>query len=194
MSAGAPHLDTGALLAYWLGETDEAASDAAEQHLMACEACGAELEALIALGDAVRQVVHRGEVAIVTGDALVHRLAARGARVREYRVDAGGSIACTLAPDDDALVTRLQAPLAGVRRLDLRQELLGAPGPATRLSDLPFDAARDELVISSDVGLVRRLGAFTLRLTLLAVDDGGAERELSHYTFHHTPWPGAAPR
>lgn len=183
----ADHLGAEALLAYWLGDADATATDGADKHLMACDRCGQALDDLIALGEAVRAAMRSGTVPVVTGAAFVQRLAAHGARLREYRVDAGGSVNCTVAPDDDLLVTRLAGPLRGVRRLDLRQQLDGEP--ETVLHDVPFDADAAEVVIVAPIAAIRQLPAHTMSLTLQAVDDDGA-RDLGRYTFHHRPWAG----
>lgn len=187
MSGPTPHLPADALLDYWLGDADAAATDAVDEHLMACDACGAALDELIALGDAVRGALRDGAVAVVTGAAFVQRLADRGSRLREYRVAGGGSVNCTVAPDDDVLVTRLLAPLQGVQRVDLR--LQPDEGAEAVLHDVPFDAAAGEVVLINKVAAIRQQGPHTLRITL--VDAAAASpRELARYTFRHRPWPG----
>jgi hypothetical protein len=108
-------------------------------------------------------------------------------RIREYRLPHNGSVNCTVAPEDELLVTRLEAPLQGVERLDALMRLSIAPGVQHRLEDIPFDAAAGEVLYFSPLAKVRQLPAHTIDLTLLAVADGGA-RELGRYTFHHSPW------
>lgn len=49
-------------------------------------------------------------------------------RIREYRLPPNGSVNCTVAPDDELLVTRLEAPLEGVERLDAVARLSIEPG------------------------------------------------------------------
>jgi hypothetical protein len=108
-------------------------------------------------------------------------------RLREYRVPRDGSVHCTVAPDDDLLISRLQAPLAGVERLDL----VTREGDATeRLNDIPFSAAAGEVVLVPRVDRIRALRESTATMWLIAVEQGG-ERVLGEYRFFHTPWPGA---
>ena len=173
------------LLAYWLGELDEAREAALDKHLLGCGHCSSSLQGLVDLAGEVRAAVRAGAVHAVLADAFVKRLAAQGLRLREYRVPHNGSVYCTVAPDDDLLITRLDAPLAGVERLDV--ELLGVEGAGReRLRDVPFDAAAGEVVLAARMERMRALPAATVRMRLLAVAPSG-ERLVGEYTFHHTP-------
>jgi hypothetical protein len=130
-------------------------------------------------------------VATVAGRAFVQRLAAQGVQVREYRVAPGGSVSCSVAPGDGLLVSCLQAPLQGVQRLDLQLELSIEPGQRHEMRDLPFDPQLGEVLLVQKLADVRRQPLHLARVTLFAVDDGGGQREVGHYTFHHQPWPAA---
>lgn len=182
----AGHLSLDALLAYWLHDSDSAATDAADEHLMRCDACGAALDELISLGDGVRGALRAGAVSVVTGGAFVDGLARRGVRVREYQLPHNASVNCGVAPEDEVLVTRLQAPLAGVRRLDIRKRSSLEPDAAFELHDVPFDAQRGEVVYLSRLDVLRRLPAHSLEVSLLAVEPERT-REIGRYTFRHTP-------
>lgn len=189
MSARRDHLSPEALLDYWLGDGDAASAEAAEEHLMRCDACGEALDGLIALGDGVRAALRAGALSIATSAAFIERLSARGLKVREYRLSRGGSVNCTVAPDEDLLVSRLAVPLQGVQRLDVRTQLSFEPGAAHEQHDVPFDARSGEVVVVTRLEAVRQQPAHTAEITLLAVEPGGT-RELGRYTFHHRPWPG----
>lgn len=189
MTAATGHLPIDVLLAYWLHETDPATTDRVDEHLMRCDGCGEALDELIALGEGVRAAFRAGAVSAATGGDFVQRLAQRGLRVREYRLAHNGSVDCTVAPDDDLLVSRLQAPLQGVARLDALAELSIEPGVQRRQEDIPFDAQAGEVLIVPKIAEIRQLPAHTMRVTLLAVDAAGT-RELGRYTFRHRPWPG----
>ncbi|HEY6513832.1 MAG TPA: hypothetical protein VI032_17780 [Burkholderiaceae bacterium] len=188
MTATTNHPPLEALLDYWLHDSDAAASDAVDEHLMHCDACGTALDELIALGDGVREAFRAGAVAAMASGAFVQRLAAQGLQVREYRLPHNGSVNCTVAPDDDVLVSRIEAPLQGVQQLDAVMQLSTEPGVQHRLRDIPFDAQRGEVHYLPKVEQVRQLPAHTMQLTLLAVEPGGT-RELGRYTFNHQPWP-----
>jgi hypothetical protein len=175
-----------ALLAYWLGEFDEAAEAHLDEHLLGCSDCTGHLHNLVALGDGIRKLLQRGRLhAVVTG-ALPTRLVEAGLRVREYRVARNGSVNCTIAPDDDAMFARLEAPLADVRQLDVL--VLHPQGQGhERLAHVPFDASASEVVVASDTDHLRALPMSTLRMQLVAVEHG-SDRLIGEYTFHHTPW------
>lgn len=184
-----PALD--ALLAYWLDDSDDgdAATDAIDEHLMQCAACGERLDELIALGEGVRAAFRAGAVSAVASGAFVGRLAGQGLRIREYRLSHNGSVNCTVAPGDEVLVSRLQAPLQGVERLDLRVQRSITPDEPRTLHDVPFDAAGGEVVVLQKLAEIRQLPAHDSQVTLLAVSADGT-REVGRYTFHHSPWAG----
>lgn len=180
-----PHLNVGDLLHYWFGDTDPAATDAIDAHLFGCDACGAELDRLIALARGVRDALHDGRLSVVVTPRFVARLAEQGLRLREYRVPLNGSVNCSVAAGDEVVVGRLQVPLQGVERLDVAADI--TPGGGTEwLHDVPFDAASGEVVLLAKLTELRGMPAHERRVRLLAVEDRGA-REIGHFTFRHTP-------
>jgi len=179
-------------LDWWTGELGPAERKKVEKHLLACGECAARLQVAGAVADGVRALVREGRVPTVLSPAVVDRLRREGRRIREYRVAGGGSVQCTVAPDDDVLVTRLQlppagAPRAGARRVDLVSCL--DEGKEHRINDLPLDPAASELVLAPSMDFVRSLPACVFVYRLIEVRPEG-ERQLGEYTFHHTPWPG----
>ena len=190
MSHATPnHLPLEALLDYWLHDSDAAATDAVDEHLMQCDACGAALDELVALGDGVRDAFRAGAVATMVSGTFAQRLAERGLQLREYRLPHNGSVNCTVAPDDEVLVSHIEAPLQGVQQLDAVMQLSTEPEVEYRLHDIPFDSQRGEVHYLPKLAQVRQMPAHTMRLKLLAVDPDGT-RELGRYTFNHRPWPG----
>jgi hypothetical protein len=187
MSATLNHLSIDMLLDYWLHDSDAANTDAVDEHLMQCDACGQVLDELIALGDGVRVAFRAGAVSAVTSGAFVQRLAGQGLHVREYRLPHNGSVNCTVAPEDELLVSHLEAPLQGVERLDALTQLSIDPGVQHRLHDIPFDPQAGEVLYVPKLAEVRQLPAHTMEVTLLAVESGGT-REVGRYTFRHRPW------
>ena len=183
MSPCTERTPTSTLLDYWFGEApaDEAA---VEEHLMGCRYCSSRLRALVQLGDGIRQTARAGRVHAVLSPAFVEELRADGLRLREYRLQPGGSVACTVTPEDDLVVSHLHAPLHGVQRLDLVLEDL-ATGTSLRMPDLAFDPSQDEVAIAPNTAALRALQASTHRMRLIAVH-GDSERELGAYTFHHS--------
>lgn len=109
---------------------------------------------------------------------------AAGLRLRVYTLKPGASVNCTIAPGDDFVISYLQAPLAGVPRLDV---VIDDPTPGQfRLDDVPFDPATDALTLVPSAALLRSLGTTQQRTWLVAVADT-QERVLGEYTFNHTP-------
>lgn len=171
-----------ALLGYWLGES-VAEEAALEEHLMGCEHCSARLQSLVRVGRGIRAVTRSGNFHGVLSASFVEALRRDGLRVREYRMAPGGSVACTVAPDDDLVVSYLRAPLGDVQRLDLVFEDLPA-GTVLRMTDVAFDPAAEELVLAPHIAMLRGFDTGVRRARLIAVQDG-AERELGAYTFDH---------
>jgi len=171
------------LLEYWLGELDEAAEARIDEHLLGCSECSERVAEFVALADGVRAAFKQGAVRAFVSDAFVSRLAEHGVRVREYRVPCNGSVNCSVAPEDEVLVARLEAPLAGVNRLDVISYPAGTPAEVFR--DVPFDAAASEVVITPQIARIRALPSHQHRYRLVAVDEAG-ERVIGDYTFNHT--------
>lgn len=171
------------LLAYWLDDLDEAAQARVEEHLLGCGSCSDRLAELVSLGDAVRAAFAQGKVGAFVTDAFVKRLAGHGMRLREYRVPRNGSVNCSIAPEDDGVVAYLEAPLAGVKRVDAITYVADAPAEVSR--DIPFDTASGEVVILPPVALLRAMPSHRQRVRLVAVDDSG-ERLIGEYTFNHS--------
>ncbi|HEY6980602.1 hypothetical protein [Reyranella sp.] len=177
-------LDT--LLQYWLDELEPEASDSVDEHLLACGECSAKLAELAALGRGIRDVFHAGRIYAVVTPAFVQHLAARSLRLREYRVPCNGSVNCSVAPQDDVVLSRLEAPLAGVHRLDLVSTRPFGEGE-DRVEDVPFDAASGEVVLIPRLAVLRQAPAHRHRVRLISVEAGG-DRPLGDYTFVHRPY------
>lgn len=176
------HPDFPALVEYWFGELHE---EALEEHLFACEHCSARLEELAALGAGIRAVFRAGTLRAVLTRGFVEGLKREGLRLREYPVAAGGNVHCTMTAEEDFVLGRLEAPLAGVERLDL--VLLGSGGEAqATLEDIPFDPAAGEVLFCPSAAALRARPAHTDRVRLVAFGAGG-KKALGEYTFVHTP-------
>lgn len=178
------HPDWDALVDYWLGDADAAATEAIDAHLLQCDACGAAFDDVVALARGVKAAFAHGAVPSMVSTAFVERLKAAGRRVREYHVPHNGSVACSVAPDDEVLVSHMAAPLQGVTRVDAVFSLSFQTGHPQRVRDIPFDAAAGAVVMLPKLAEVRQHPTHRMVVRLLAVDAAG-ERELGHYTFNH---------
>ena len=176
-------LDERTLLEYWLDELPENAEAAVDEHLLGCSHCSARLDKLVALAGGIHEALRRGKVHAFVSDPFIRRLAEQGLRVRQYHLQHNGSVNCTVTPEDDLVVSHLAAPLAGVSRVDV---VLSAPGlPTVVCQDVPFDAARGEVVYAPNTTELRAAPSFRLRLELVAVE-GQDKRLIGDYTFNHT--------
>lgn len=172
------------LLEYWLGELDAAAEQRCDEHLFACGACSGRLQALVDLGGAIRGELERGALNIVLPGEFIERVKNAGLQVREYTLEPGEAVSCTITRDDDLVVSYLRAPLRDVRRLDVLIE--NTAFGKVRASDVPFDPAADGLVAVTSSVFLRTLQHATQRVQLVAVD-GAEERVIAAYTFNHYP-------
>lgn len=172
------------LAAYWLGELDEEHERRLDGHLFACAACSARLSALVELGAAIRRAFLDGWLNIVLPEPFIRRIKDAGFRVREYDLASGGSVDCTVTPDDDFVVAYLRAPLRDVARLDVLID--DQTSGKHRANDVAFDPGAEALVAVTSTAYLRTLKHSQQRVRLVAVD-GVDERVLGDYTFNHYP-------
>lgn len=177
-------LELATLADYWFEDAEPAEQERVEQHLMECEACSARLRGLVALGEGVRRAAREGAVQVVVSAAFVETAGRHGLRTREYRVPPGGRVACTVTPEDDLLLSRLEADFRGVSRLDVVSSWEG--GPEQRVDDVPVSPDARELILAQSMPAMRALGDGVMRVRLVASEESG-ERLLGEYTFAHSP-------
>jgi hypothetical protein len=177
--------DFATLVDYWFGDLEPAREEAFEEHLFGCERCTGRLEELVQLGTGIRSAFRGGALHAVISHALLEAMRQERLRLREYRLAPGSSVNCTIAAEDDFVVSILQARLAGVQRVDLVS--IGEHGALDgRFEDIPFDAATGEVLVCPAPAALKKRPAYTHRMQLIAVD-ATAERTLGEYTFVHTP-------
>ena len=186
-------IDATILADYWLAALPEREEEGVEEHLLACDSCGARLRGVIALADGVRDVARKGSLRMVVSDAFLKRATEEGLRVRQYAPPAGGGVECTVTAEDDILVGRLAADLSGANRVDLCifDERGGELG---RLRDIPVNPQSSIIAFQESITFAKSAPSFKMIARLVALDDAGAERLLGEYTFNHTrslPGPGA---
>lgn len=179
-------VDLDTLAAYWLGELADDRAASFEEHYLGCARCARRLESFVALAEGVRAAVRDGKVGLVVSAPFVVAMQRAGMHVREYRLGPGDSVNCTIGPGDDAVISRLRAPLAGVGRLDLVSSIDEDDRQPSRMTDVPFDAGLGEVLMIPSAAWLKAMPAFTMRLRLVAVD-GDVERPVGDYTFNHSP-------
>ncbi len=178
-------IDAAVLADYWLAALPQSEEESVEQHLFACDSCGARLSDVIALAEGVRTVAREGSLLMVVSDSFLRSAAAEGMRIREYSPPSGGSIECTVTLDDDLLIGRLTANLTEAHRVDLslcdehRVERL-------RMPDIPFRSAAGSVAFQQSITYAKAAPSETMIARLLTFDETGTERLLGEYTFNHT--------
>ena len=176
------------LTEYWLGEVDEADEAPIEEHLLDCDACGARLDEIVSLSSGIREAFERGAVHVFVTEGFVQGLARCGVRLREYSVPRNGSVNCTVHPEDQLLVARLEAPLEGVSRVDA---IRGGDAQAHVFRDIPFDPRSGAVFLTPKITVLRGMPSHCAQVRLVAVE-GNSERVIGDYTFMHSRYPASA--
>jgi hypothetical protein len=169
------------LVEYWLGELDSRTESRIDEHLLGCASCSEGLGQIVTLAGGIRTLFRQGLVHAFVTDAFVKQLVKHGVRVREYRVPRDGSVNCTVNPEDELLVARLEAPLAGVPRVDA---IHSGDMPTSVFRDIPFDAESNEVLLLPKTAYVRTMPSHQHRIHLVAIEREG-ERVIGDYTFNH---------
>jgi hypothetical protein len=180
---GSP-LEPAAIVDYWFADLPAAEEARLEEHLFECERCSARLRSLVALGEGVRRLAHKGAVQLFVSPSFLETAARGGLRTREYRLAPGERVACTVTPEDDLLVGRLVGEFQGVPRLDVVIQTEGHP--EHRIEDVPVGAGTQELIMVQAMPAMRALGRSRMRMRVVSPEAGG-DRLLGEYTFDHTP-------
>jgi hypothetical protein len=192
MSCANP-LASAVLTDYWIAALPNSEQEAVEEHLFACDECGARLRELVALAEAIRTLARQGSLLMVVSDAFLERVAEQGLHVRQYAPPNGGSIACTVTAEDDFLIGRLTADLRGATRVDL--SLCDERGAEKlRLADIPFSSESPGVAFQQPITYAKAAPSETMIARLIAFDQTGSESLLGEFTFNHTrtlPGPGA---
>ena len=178
-------LDATLLADYWLAALAKHEEEAVEQHLFACDECGARLREVIALAEGIRKLAREGSLQLVVSETFLKRAAEEGLRVRQYAPPAGGSVQCTVTAEDDLLIGRLAANLSGAKRVDLCIcNKLGVE--QRRLPDIPFQSGAGNVAWQPSITWAKAAPSDTIIARLVTFDETGVERLLGEYTFHHT--------
>jgi hypothetical protein len=187
-------IDAAVLADYWLGALPSSEEESVEQHLLACDQCGARLREVIALADGVRKLAREGSLRMIVSDAFLRRAEEEGLRVRQYAPPIGGGVNCTVTAGDDLLIGRLAANLSGAKRVDLCFCDERAV-EQHRLPDIPVHSGGDSVVYQESITAMKAAPTIKIIARLVSFDEAGGESLLGEYTFNHTrslPGPGAS--
>lgn len=89
-------LDVAELANYWLTARTKSEEEGVEEHLFACDECGARLREGIALAEGIRTLARDGALEMIA-------------------TLAGGSVDCTVTAEDHLLIGRLVGNLSGTK-------------------------------------------------------------------------------
>jgi hypothetical protein len=170
-----------ALAAWRAGELSDVEARSLEEHVFECDDCGRRLEWLEALVAALPTALGQARGLVCVTNRTTAQMRARGCRLREYQASPGERVPCTVGADDDFLVTRLRADLAGVTSVELA--LIDPTGRDHGGRDLPVDRERGEVVYLLAGSIARHFPDMELRCRLSAGD-----RTLGEYRFVHTAY------
>jgi hypothetical protein len=185
-------IDAAVLADYWLALLAKPEEEAIEEHLLGCDQCGARLEQVIALSQAVRKLAREGSLRMVVSDTFLKRSAEEGLRIREYAPASGGSVQCTVTEEDNFLIGRLTANLSGAERVDL--SLCDERGiERLRLQDIPVHSRTGSVIYQESITHAKAMPTGKMIIRMIAFDETAGERLVGEYTFNHTrslPGPG----
>lgn len=191
MSCSRP-LDAAVLADYWLAALVKSEEEAVDEHLLACDECGARLREVIAIAAGLRNLAREGSLRMVVSDAFLKRAREAGLRVREYAPPPGGGVECTVTAADDLLIGRLAADFSGAKRVDLC--ICDERGvERLRLPDIPVHSRASSVALQESITWAKAAPTSKTIMRLVALDEAGGERVLGEYTFNHTrslPGPG----
>jgi hypothetical protein len=177
------------LMSYRFGDLLPAEEEALEEHVFECADCAPRVSWLVSLDTAVRDAFARGELSFSASALTVAKAQSLGLKVRTYAIAPGGSVACTAAPEDDLLVTRLRIDVPNAQSLDLLSETTtlatGERHAGTR-RDVPIDHSTGEAIFLFSAREVRSFPRSLWKLH--ATIDDGTRKHTALYTMDHTPW------
>lgn len=179
-------LDT--LVAYHLGELAPEEEGRVEAHYFECETCAARLRFVESLAREVAAVIREGRVSAGVTSAFAKLAAERGVTLRRYDVEIGESIHCTVAPEDDLVITRLGVPLPPGTPVDLETEVapVGSDSVLRFVTpDLTVDAESGGVIFAQASESLRSYPKSRVVLRVRARESGEL---FGPYTLHHTPW------
>ena len=167
---------------YWAHDLPDADVSAIEEHLFSCPGCSARLEGLAAVAGGVAALARQGRISGIISRAMLNRLQRDGVRIRQYTLDPGETVPCAAFPDDDVIVTAMNANLTGRRTVSLT--VTGQGGmPLGTLEDVPVSESSGGVLWVNPGAFVRSMPSQQLRLTLRS---GDGTEVIAEYVLDHS--------
>ena len=178
---------------YWIAALPKSEEEAVEEHLLACDLCGARLHEIIAMAEGVRALAREGSLRMIVSDAFLKRAAQEGLRIQRYDLAPGSAVQCTVTATDNLLIGRMAADFSRAKRVDLGfYDDRGVE--QFRLPDIPVASGATGVNYQESITFAKAAPTFTTIGRLIGIDDAGNEYPLAEYTLNHTrslPGPGA---
>jgi anti-sigma factor RsiW len=180
-NSGCDRIALGDLTDYVAGELSDVDAAAIEEHLFSCADCAeraAEFDALVRAIPAAIRADHGG----LATDDILNRLARDGVRVRTFVLSPGAVVPCAVWEDDEVMVVRLRADLAGASEVTMSQRIAG--NEVLRSTGPVAAGSQGEVIYTLSAAWVRQLPVVNVEI-LLTTHENGAERPIGRYTLVH---------
>lgn len=168
---------------YWADELTRADVDRIDEHVFMCADCARELAAGEALARGVAAVTRAGRLHSVVTDAVLNRLAADGVRVRMYTLDGDAAVPCAVWADDELVVVRIRADLAGVDSVTIVTRLPSGE-EINRQSDIVVRPGQREILSALSAAHLRKLPPTRVSVAVVG-RVGHDERTIAEYALEH---------
>jgi anti-sigma factor RsiW len=168
---------------YWAGDLSQAQEGRIEEHTFTCAECARELAAAGVVAGGIAAVAREGRLHSVVTDAILNRLAADGVRIRTFTLEGTGIVPCAVWADDDLVVSRIRADLAGVDAVTIVTRRASGE-EIGRLSDVPVRPGQHEILNAFSAAHLRALPATRVHVTVTA-QVGSGQQTLAEYTLEH---------
>lgn len=178
------------LVDYLAGALPSDREEAVEAHFFECAQCTERLDGVDGLASGIAALIHAGLTGGSVTSEVVDRAAHAGLKIRRYTIDAGGSVACTAAPEDDFVVVELNGKFEPGEKatVDVEMDNLhdGSQSGQSTL-DATIDRERGAIVLMVPGDVVRAYpkSRFTMHVTTTRANEA---RRFGAYVMNHTPW------
>lgn len=178
------------LLAYQQRELPSQQRAAVEEHYFSCAHCAGHLEALYRLQDGVIQVVRGGLTTASVSAQFVAEAAASGLALRQYHLQPGEQVACTVAPADAFVAIFMSVDIESSDSVDVKVEWTALETNRVEghsIPDVAFDQSSRSIILLFSGDQVREFPKSQWRMEAI-VHQGSEARNFGPYTLNHTPW------
>jgi hypothetical protein len=175
------------LIAYQRGELEPSEETRVEEHYFRCADCGALLRWVQALERAVGEAITGGLVDVGVTEKSLQRLERAGASIRRYELEPGGSVNCTIAPNDDMTVVTFRTAPAENGPASVHAEISVVGTDQKRQENWPALLSEGRMTIALAGQALRALPRLDY-VFFLRIGEGEGSHEVGPFTMRHHPW------